>query len=241
MSLTQSYSFPLKGLSLELLLLAIHFCLEKQKTTMKLHKKMKTILPLAAFAGLAVSVNAAVIIPDSATASSQFNGTSADASNLLGDGFTALDPIETSTHANGSWGGGEHWFGSGSPTVDFDLGGTYTVGEAHVWNWNASNDTNWGVKDFTLVFSTDGLFDGGEASQSFTNIGQGTGLADYTGEHFTLTPVAGVTHIRLQVDTPTGGSFTGLSEVRFSEAVPEPTTTALLGLGGLALILRRRK
>ena len=35
--------------------------------------------------------------------------------------------------------------------------------------------------------------------------------------------------------------YVGLSEIRFSSAVPEPTTTALLGLGGLALILRRRK
>ena len=211
---------------------------------MKLNQSIKTILPLAAFALTAASVNAAVIIPDSATASSEFNA-NGSASHLLGAGFTALDPIETSTHENGSWGTSVYWFSSGadkaSPSIDFDLGGTFTVGEAHVWNWNASNDTNWGVKDFTLVFSTDGLFDGGEASQSFTNIGQGTGLASYTGEHFTLTPVAGVTHIRLQVDTPTGGSFTGLSEVRFSEAVPEPTTTALLGLGGLALILRRRK
>ena len=35
-----------------------------------------------------------------------------------------------------------------------------------------------------------------------------------------------------------GGAIDNLS---FSQAVPEPSTTALLGLGGLALILRRRK
>ena len=209
-------------------------------------KTRKHILPLAAAMGsLALSANAAVIIPVSATASSEFNATNGAASNLLGPGFTALDPIVTSTHANGPWGSSDHWFSSGAdkanPTIDLDLGGTFTVGEAHVWNWNPSNDTNWGVTDFTLIFSTDGLFDGGEASQSFTNIGQGTGLATYTGEHFTLTPVAGVTHIRFQVDTATGGSFTGLSELRFSEAIPEPSAAALLGLGGLALLRRRRK
>jgi len=32
-----------------------------------------------------------------------------------------------------------------------------------------------------------------------------------------------------------------IGQVEFTAAVPEPTTTALLGLGGLALILRRRK
>jgi len=44
----------------------------------------------------------------------------------------------------------------------------------------------------------------------------------------------------------TGGNtaYAGLDEIRFGgdqAAIPEPTTTALLGLGGLALILRRRK
>lgn len=212
---------------------------------MKLTKKVKIISLLAAFAGLALSANAAVIMPFSAVASSEFNSSNGAASNLLGSGFTELDPIQTSTHANSAWGTSVHWFSSSAdkatPSIDFNLGGTYTVGKAHVWNWNANNDTNWGVKSFTLIFSTDGLFDGGEDSQSFTDIGQAPGTADYTGEHFTLTPVADVTHIRLQVDTPTGGSFTGLSEVRFSEAVPEPSTTVLLGLGGLALIFRRRK
>jgi hypothetical protein len=33
-----------------------------------------------------------------------------------------------------------------------------------------------------------------------------------------------------------------INEIQFDgTAVPEPTTTALLGLGGLALIMRRRK
>ena len=50
--------------------------------------------------------------------------------------------------------------------------------------------------------------------------------------------------IRLYITDPSTHSG---NHVRFSEilvqgtAVPEPTTTALLGLGGLALILRRRK
>jgi hypothetical protein len=215
---------------------------------MKINQSMKPSMSLAAAMGTlalaATSANAAVIIPVSATASSEFNG-NASASNLLGAGFTALDPIESSTHGNGSWGSSTHWFSTGAdkatPTVDFDLGGTFTVGTAHIWNWNGG-ESGWGVKDFTLIFSQDATFgNGDDTSQTFTGMPEASMAADYTGEHFTLTPAAGVTNIRLQVDTPYGGSFTGLSEVRFSEAVPEPSTTALLGLGGLALILRRRK
>ena len=77
-------------------------------------------------------------------------------------------------------------------------------------------DLRWGVEDFTLIFSQDATFgNGDDTSQSFTGMAQAPGTNDYTGEHFAHTPVAGVTHIRLQVDTPIGGSFTGLSEVRF--------------------------
>ncbi len=45
--------------------------------------------------------------------------------------------------------------------------------------------------------------------------------------------------IRL-VFIPTSGNQVGIDNISL-DAVPEPTTTALLGLGGLALILRRRK
>ncbi|MEZ7957308.1 MAG: PEP-CTERM sorting domain-containing protein [Rubritalea sp.] len=41
--------------------------------------------------------------------------------------------------------------------------------------------------------------------------------------------------------TPTFTSAEGVVAVEFLSVVPEPSTTALIGLGGLALILRRRK
>ncbi|WP_129589777.1 PEP-CTERM sorting domain-containing protein [Rubritalea profundi] len=42
--------------------------------------------------------------------------------------------------------------------------------------------------------------------------------------------------------TQNTSDYVGIGEIRFTgSAVPEPTTTALLGLGGLALILRRHR
>ena len=39
----------------------------------------------------------------------------------------------------------------------------------------------------------------------------------------------------------TTGSASGLNLIQITTAVPEPSSTALIGLGGLALILRRRR
>ena len=42
-------------------------------------------------------------------------------------------------------------------------------------------------------------------------------------------------------DTATAARSFKLDYVRVGQVVPEPSTTALIGLGGIALILRRRK
>ncbi|NWK56284.1 PEP-CTERM sorting domain-containing protein [Verrucomicrobiaceae bacterium N1E253] len=60
----------------------------------------------------------------------------------------------------------------------------------------------------------------------------GTFVADATTQDFTVEAFTGA--------TSKGGQLNALL-VHETAVVPEPTTTALLGLGGLALILRRRK
>jgi hypothetical protein len=53
---------------------------------------------------------------------------------------------------------------------------------------------------------------------------------------------ASARYVAIEILTNQGDtSFTGIGELQFFAAVPEPSTTALLGLGGLALILRRNK
>ncbi|HCC20321.1 MAG TPA: hypothetical protein DEP88_03605 [Verrucomicrobiales bacterium] len=63
-----------------------------------------------------------------------------------------------------------------------------------------------------------------------------TGTLPYVGDG------TGVVRLRIGPDGPlNSGNFEGQIDNISVDAVPEPTTTALLGLGGLALILRRRK
>jgi hypothetical protein len=120
--------------------------------------------------------------------------------------------------------------------VDIDLGGTYELTNAHIWNWNADNN-QWYSANVTLIFSENAIFgDGDDTSQALVLPSNNPSAAGYTGEHFTLTPVADVTNVRLIVD----GGTRGLSEVAFT-AIPEPSSFALmmLGLGGLYLLRRR--
>lgn len=55
-----------------------------------------------------------------------------------------------------------------------------------------------------------------------------------------ITRQLGVTDIRLTNISNFGQSRIALPEIRFGDSVPEPSTVALLGLGGLALLFRRR-
>ncbi len=72
----------------------------------------------------------------------------------------------------------------------------------------------------------------------------GTGFANATNESFVFTASAATETLSIAY-TPNGYTPTGFNSTNFTvtpvNPVPEPSSTALLGLGGLALILRRRK
>ncbi|MCH7228411.1 hypothetical protein [Haloferula sp. A504] len=164
---------------------------------------------------------------------------------LIGPGITASGDVTTWTHTNTSWPSDVHWltvFGSDS-WVEFDLGGTYTVGTAHIWNFNTSEADRAARSASTvrLIFSENSTF--GDADDSFQDLSlsPGTGLTTYTGEHIALTQVSDVTNIRLEILTNGGNTFAAMSEVRFS-AIPEPSSFALVaGMFGLTCVRRRRR
>ena len=109
-------------------------------------------------------------------------------------------------------------------------------------SYNYSNVYSWtGSRDATILEANSGIrgdiaLDG---QLSTDNGGGGRIIASgtTTGTGFT-------TDFTFEVDNNTTITRTGSAGVlglAFSEVVPEPSSTALLGLGGLALMLRRRR
>ena len=163
--------------------------------------------------------------------------------------------INTSTGvADGSWDSPDHneWL-SGTwngpfPTITFNLGQPYNLSGTHVWNWwNKTNGTApdyehqeiYGAHSVTIATSADGNL--------FTNVGPAidfeAATADTTGKDY-LFSATEVQYVKFTVNSnwTTGTehaiNLTGFQEVRF---MPEPATMALLALGGLGVLLGRKR
>ena len=204
-------------------------------------KSIKTILPIAAFAGLALSANAAVtvITPTDYVATSEFGGSVSQ--SIDGSGLVGAGDILSQTHPLSS--GGEFTLFGGGPTfaaasVTFELEEASTVDRVHLWLYHS---TAWSqVTGFDLEFTTTG------GTTTVPGIAFNNALDLNFVQTIEFAEQTGVTHIKLSnmvVNLDTGGdSHGGWNEIRFGgDQVPEPSTTALLGLGGLALVFRRRK
>ena len=219
---------------------------------MKMNKPLKTILPLAVLAGFAVTANAAVVITPAGATTTGGNLSGRPIGNTI-DGSGLTDPgtpgnILDDTHSVNT--NADLFLGSGASGHEFvfDLGGTYTVDSVHLWNISyISGAVNRGLKTVDLTFSTDGGFNyntlvAASEYDDFGNFAMSSTTGPGVAETKTFTAVAGVTHIKFTDSTNHGPAYTGIGEIRFGgDPIPEPSTTALLGLGGLALILRRRK
>ena len=215
-------------------------------------KKLLLLLPL-----VATTVSGAVIVPVTANASSEKSDSLAtfliDGSGLF-TSTTELTPDNsltgihydnsnnTSSTADRSW----VWDGIISEQwVEFDLGGSFNVTDAYIWQ-TTFGTTGRQTRTFDIEYSTDGT--NYSVASPDQLLGQVTTLTNgSTAETFNFSSVT-ASWMRIGIDGTyenTGGGRSwlgGLGEVRFEgTAVPEPSTTALLGLGGLALILRRRK
>ena len=213
---------------------------------------MKTIIPLAALAGLALTAStssAAVTFAniDTAVASSSVaagrNLTQTINSTGLSGGGTSGD-ILSEMHLNNDNNDDIYWLSAhtggnvAGEVLTFTLQSASVVDAVHMWGYDRSGDTRRSIQNFDLSFSTNG---GGTYANTIALTLAVPSADPIPVQTLNFAQQTGVTHIRITNMTNYGDSnYVGLSEIRFS-AVPEPTTTALLGLGGLALILRRRK
>lgn len=229
---------------------------------------MKSTCALALSFGMAVAANAAQAIVG--ISSITYTGTApeltganldVEANLINGNGLSealTVANIDTVTHDNASFsapgnawvttdpgGGGSDFFASSPGTVVFDLvlDATYDIGTFYNWSYDFDEGTGNGnnIKTFTVDYGV-GDFTGGTLtdvtfSGTANNVASTADLGGITADRIRITVTDNF------FEDHGGGDRVAAAEFAFvtSAAVPEPSSAALLGLGGLALILRRRK
>ena len=193
------------------------------------------------------------ILPGNVSSSSEIPGF-----DRINDYIVDGSGLSGGQHNSGA--NGVAWLSSGDafggedtdPWVIFDLGATYTINSFHVWNYNESAGGGLftrGVNAVTVEYGTTlvGIDTVGGVSGTvagITNFAIANGQNTYTGQAFNAFTPFNARYIKFDINSNHGGdnNFYGLSEVQFDGVlVPEPGSLALLGFGGLTLIMRRRR
>jgi len=121
--------------------------------------------------------------------------------------------------------------------LDFDLGGAFTIKKLAFWNMGG--DSASGVVNFSLFADDNAAFSSPTLLGSFTADPFTGPFAAVVPEVFSF-PATSADFVRLRITSNHGSIVTQAGEVAF-EIVPEPGTLGLLGLGGVMVIVRRRR
>ena len=233
---------------------------KKKPTTNTTHNKpMKTkTFITAAVLATAMHASAAITIIDPISVSKEGGGDpqSGSLSQVIDNSGLSFDlntgdlvPITLPTHDGGTsyTDNAVRWFtfdlfsAEVPDALIFDLGQVYSTGLGDIlfWNYSEQGAGDRGISDVTASFSSDGISYFGDTTVNFTQ----ASLIDnpFAGETVGLNQYGDIRYVKFtDITGPAAGSLIGFSEIRFT-ALPEPSSTALLGLGGVALMLRRRR
>jgi hypothetical protein len=126
------------------------------------------------------------------------------------------------------------YFHSAKLTVNMLAGGTGQFNLTDMSDVGNRNDANWQLGNMILNFDSDSL-----GSMTIGQDGIGGDASDYWANNFTFGDV--------QIDGVNVADLSAFTITDFGEfgttisLIPEPSSAALIGLGGFALILRRRR
>lgn len=226
---------------------------ESTKTIMKTSKLVMTaIIAMSCLSGNAFAAIVAlkdIVQPTTYTQiGSTQNGTIQDTINgdglssalNTGDAVPGVLPTHEKMYPDGGGTTGVRWFveAHNTPITDitFNLGAAYDLGSVLFWNYDEDGGTQRGISSVTASFSSDGASFTGATTLNFA-ISSGLPIA---GEMVSML-ADDVQYVKF-TDFVTHGDtvLAGFSEIRFA-TVPEPSSTALLGLSGIALMLRRKR
>lgn len=129
-----------------------------------------------------------------------------------------------------------------SAVVSFDLGSSYAVSDFVFWGYHFGAANGNESREFSLEFSNDGGGSFGApvvVSNPLSTFAIGDAVTLPLGGTFDADTVRMTILDNHFGGTAPGGDRLGLGEVKFV-AVPEPSTSLLAGLAGLALLRRRR-
>ena len=121
-------------------------------------------------------------------------------------------------------------FNSIEPVITFDLGSTYQIDNI---DFQYGEGTRWSPSQIHVSSSVDGI-----SYSSAETFVVGNGPSSLVTVNLDVSPLPSGRYYQITVERASQWLF--LSEVTF-DAVPEPNSLTLLGLGGLGFCLRRRR
>lgn len=212
---------------------------------------MKNILTIGALLATAYSSAAATLFFDDFEAETA-GQSQITLTNWVWNGNGSVNGNHSRIFDTVNYGGTRLWIANGANAdLGTGLNSTATItlaaGEDHVFSaalvMETFNQNRTGTGTVDLLIGGSSLIGG---PQAFTAMGDDTVPDSYDDQRTEIpfnSGAGGNLEIKIAYDGTSDGAFVGIDEVeiRTVDLVPEPSSTALLGLGGLALMLRRRK